>query len=163
MTTLPPLPALACVAAALVCCCSCATREERADAAFAELIAIVNRLSADLAMVTSESAAEDAAEVLTERCDELWEALAEVDKWGEDPKLPQEARRRIGEQHHRNLALAVEAALQQVSRLSHHRLYSSPRLEQLARHAYAQFRSTGKHPWPRAVLRGREYRPETRP
>ncbi len=157
-------PALlaACALAALVCATSCASREERADAAFAGLVTAIDALTAELARVDSETRAEEAAEGLEERCDELWECLEDVDKWGEDPELPQEARRSIGEKYHAELKRAVDSALAQAYRLAERRLYSSPRLEKLSRHAYARYRSTGKHPWPRAVFHGREYRPKPR-
>ncbi len=155
-------PLAACALAALVCCTSCASREERADAAFAELIAAIDSLTAQLALIDSEQAAEAAAEPLQDCLDDVWDALAEVDKYGEDPELPQEARRRIGEKYHEGLSRALGAALEQGGRLGARRLYRSPKLDQLSRHAYAHFSSTGRHPWPRAVLRGREYRPKPR-
>ncbi len=142
-------------------CCSCSTPEERADAAWGELIALAGQVRASLASVVDAESAEQAVPVLSGHAEALRDVLEQLDELGEDPDLPQEARRRLGKHYHAALKAEVEGALKEANRVVvRHRLYNCKGLERLARMQYAHYGTHGVHPWPRAVLSAREYRPQ---
>ncbi len=138
-------------------CCSCSTPEERADAAFSELTAGVEQVRAELAGIRDAQKAQLSLPALEELAEDLRETLARIDELAQDAALSPEARRRVGERHHEPLKTAVEAALAEVHRLARRALYHSDGLNRLARREYAHYSAKGLHPWPRAVLAGREY------
>ncbi len=141
-------------------CCSCTTPEERAQAAFAELCTEVEELCLQLSGVVDAESADLAAPALEALADSLRDTLSRLDELAEDPELPQDARRRVGEQYHTPLRRAFDATMQQGERLGRRALFHSERLKRLARRELAHYSTRGVHPWPRAVLRGREYRPK---
>ncbi len=154
-----PLPAVALVVTAAFACVSCASREEKADAAFADLVEAVDALRDGMASVTGAESAAGGADVLAAACDDFWDALDRIDELGEDPELPQDARARLGEKYHGPLTRSVEAAWGQGMRLYTHRFYRSKELDRLYRHQVTRYQAKGRHPWLRAVLAGREYKP----
>ncbi len=142
-------------------CCSCSSPEEKADAAFAELCAVVELVHAELAAITDAESAEAAVPVLEEQARALSDVLTRLDDLAEDPDLPQDARRRLGEQYHEPLRSKADAALREAQRIVvRHALYQSKGLGRLARAEYAHYGNKNVHPWVRAVLAGREYRPK---
>ncbi len=141
-------------------CCSCSTPEERAEAAFAELQGMVQYIGRSLATVVDDASAEAAAPVLEEQAEDLRDALNTIDGLADDPDLPQEARRRLGERYHEPLRTLTDAALREVYRVGKRDFYHSDRLRNLARREFAHYSVKGVHPWPRAVLAGRQYRPK---
>ncbi len=142
-------------------CCACTTPEEKADAAFAELCAVAEQVRAELAAITDAGSAEAALPVLEEQARALSDVLTRLDDLAEDPDLPQEARRRLGEQYHEPLHAVADAAMREAHRIVvRHALYQSKGLGRLARAEYAHYGNKHAHPWPRAVLAGREYRPK---
>ncbi len=143
-------------------CCSCTTPEERADAAFAELTTVVEDIRGELAGITDAETARLALPALTGQAEALRDALSRIDELAEDPALPQEARRRVGERHHAPMRAAVDAALREGERLARRALYHCDGLNRLIRRESAHYSARGVHPWPRAVLAGREYRPRVK-
>ncbi len=158
---LPEFSFRACLPLALAAlCCSCTTPEERADAAFGELCAVAEQLRAELAGISDEASAERALPILAEQADELRDILARLDKLAEDPELTREVRRRLGERYHAPLKTVVDAIVLQAHRLALREMYHSEGLTRLARMEYAHYSPRKVHPWVRAVLAGREYRPK---
>ncbi len=143
-------------------CCACSTPEERADAAFAELTAMVQQLRAELAGIGSEAAAQQALPLLEEQAQELREILEQLDELALHPDMSPEARRRVGATHHAPLRAATDAAMEELVRLARHGLYHVEGLNRLARRELAHYSTKGVHPWPQAVCAGREYRVKSR-
>ncbi len=141
-------------------CCACSTPEERADAAFGELTAVVEQIRAELAGITDAETSRLALPALTEHAEALRDTLSCIDELAEDPALPQDARRRVSEQYHEPLRAAVDAALREGQRLARRALYHSDGLNRLLRRELAHYNTKGVHPWPYAVLAGRECRPK---
>ncbi len=140
-------------------CCACSTPEERADAAFAELTAKVQELQAELAGIGREASAEHALPQLEEQAEDLRGILKRIDELAIDPDMTPEARRRVGDAHHASLLAATEAAVEEAVRLGRREFCHSEGLRRLARHEYAHYSAKGVHPWARAVLKGREFKP----
>ncbi len=141
-------------------CCSCSTPEQRADAAFAELCELAGALRAELSAVVDAESAQHAVPALEERAEALREVLARIDELAADPDMTPDARHRVSERHREPLREVTHSVLEEAVRLVRHGLYQCEGLNRLTRREYAHYASKGNHPWPRAVLAGREYRPQ---
>ncbi len=141
-----------------VLCCSCSTKEERADVAFSELSTLVTQIGAELGSINNESSATAAVDTLTGLGDELHDVLTELGELGEDPDLSLEARSRLADKHGGPLRAAVSGAMVQGLRVIGCGFFRSQDLERLCRHQQLRYSSAQvEFAWPLAVLSGRVY------
>ncbi len=140
-------------------CCACSTPEQRADAAFAELCERAAQVRAQLASVKDAESAQQSLEALEEQAEALRDVLTRLDELADDPALTPDARQRVGERHREPLREVTRSVLEEAVRLVRHGLYQCEGLNRLARREFAHYAGKRNHPWPRAVLSGREYRP----
>ncbi len=141
-------------------CCACSTPEEKADAAFSELTAMVRCLRGELAAITNAEQAERALPQLEEQAEELRDILERIDELAIHPEMTPEARKRVGETHHAPLQAEVDAIVAELIRMGRRGMQLSENMKRLIRRETAHYGTRGVHPWPRAVLRGRVYRPK---